>query len=105
MPTTTRPRSRDGGLYLKSTDRGRGTAGAILGLWLTWVCGAVVLVQTSLAAQPGPGGNTQPPPPALTVAVSAEASGQPSTLVFFNRPIVTLNATVLGRQPHERAEG
>jgi small-conductance mechanosensitive channel len=48
-------------------------------------------------------GSPQPGPVASTVDV--ERSSQPATLVFFNRPIVTLRARVLGREPAERAAG
>src|SRR5262245_14646888 len=53
--------------------------------------GATMLAQ---GAQPGAG----------AAAVGAERSSEPVLLTFANRPIVTLRASVLGRQPAERAE-
>jgi small-conductance mechanosensitive channel len=37
--------------------------------------------------------------------MSVERAGEPATLTFFNRPIVTFRARVLGRLPAERAAG
>ena len=89
------------------TDRfSRRAARPQLAVWLIVGCGTLVFAQTPPAApQPPVIGQGQPAPRLpLTVAVTAEASAQPDTLVYFNRPIVTLKATVLGRQPHERTE-
>ena len=78
---------------------------ALLGVWLIAGCGAVVFAQpTPAASQPPSAGNIQAG--ALTsspAAVTVEPSAQAATLVFFNRPIVTLKATVLGRRPSDRA--
>jgi small-conductance mechanosensitive channel len=51
------------------------------------------------ASQPPAVGNLQAAPPS---AVTVEPSTQAAALVFFNRPIVTLKATVLGRRPSDR---
>jgi small-conductance mechanosensitive channel len=80
-----------------------GCAGLVLGFALCLAC----LQSGSLLAQ------AQPPPAAqapaaidsLTAALSAEPSGEPFTLTFFNRPIVVLRARVVGRLPIERAAG
>jgi hypothetical protein len=56
------------------------------------------------AGQPPPAPSSPQPGP-LASAIDAERSGQPAALVFFNRPIVTLRARVLGREPTERAAG
>ena len=45
----------------------------------------------------------QPPSAVVTAVISAERSGEPFTLTYFNRPIVVLRASVLGRPPAERA--
>jgi small-conductance mechanosensitive channel len=42
-------------------------------------------------------------PASIPALVSADASQPPATVRFFNRPIVDLRATVLGRSPAERA--
>src|SRR5262245_58296750 len=64
------------------------------------VCLAVLWWQP-LAAQ-----DQAPPPPqqpaALVENASAEPSGQVATLSFANRPIVTLRARLLGRDPIDR---
>jgi small-conductance mechanosensitive channel len=69
------------------------------GIVLAWVVGTGTVI-----AQP----QTTPVPPALQAAaraalVSAERSGEPFTLIYFNRPIVVFRARVLGRPPSERA--
>ena len=38
----------------------------------------------------------QPPPSMVAAVLSAEPSGEPFTLTYFNRPIVVLRARVLG---------
>jgi small-conductance mechanosensitive channel len=48
---------------------------------------------------------TPPPIGSLEAVVRADASQSPATVTFFNRPIVDLRATVLGRSPAERARG
>jgi small-conductance mechanosensitive channel len=54
-----------------------------------------------LAAQaPSPPLSEQPP--AVAEASSAEPSGQMATLTFANRPVVTLRARLLGRDPADR---
>jgi len=65
-----------------------------------------------LALAAGAGAAAQPreaPPPSADASVAApipmEASREPFTLTFANRPIVVLRARVLGRSPGERAEG
>jgi small-conductance mechanosensitive channel len=45
------------------------------------------------------------PPVPDAAAVRAERSGQSFTLVYANRPIVTLRARIFGRGPDERARG
>jgi small-conductance mechanosensitive channel len=45
----------------------------------------------------------QAPPPAPTLALSIEPSGETATLVYYNRPILVLRARVLGRSPAERS--
>jgi len=45
----------------------------------------------------------QPPPSMVAAVLSAERSGEPFTLTYFNRPIVVLRASVLGRPPAQRA--
>ena len=55
-------------------------------------------------AQPSPS-STQAPASLPASAVSVERTGEPATLTFFNRPIVTFRARVLGRLPVERAAG
>src|SRR5262245_66381995 len=42
------------------------------------------------------------PPPTVQATVTAERSEQPATLTLANRPIVTLRAHVLGRDPADR---
>ena len=60
------------------------------------VC-AVVLSSLALKAQePAPA----PQPP--TVAISVEATGESVPVIFFNRPIVVLRASIMGRSPDER---
>src|SRR5262245_16993657 len=122
MPTTTRRPSPGAGSSRRSTDRAAaGTAVFVpaaesearrtrrcsreiartrLAVWCAAGWGMGVLAQTSPAAPqpPGAGQAAAAPRPPLTVAVTAEPSAQPDTLVYFNRPIVTLKATVLGRQ-------
>ena len=44
-------------------------------------------------------------PASAAAVLSAERSGETSTLTYFNRPIVVLRARVLGRPPAERATG
>ena len=93
MPTTTRRPSPDGSSFLRSTEPSHRTrewaARAIVALCVAGGWSTAALAQV-------------PARPPVTVAVTAEPSAQPDTLVYFNRPIVTLRATVLGRQPHER---
>jgi small-conductance mechanosensitive channel len=65
-----------------------------------------VLWATPLLAQAPAADSPQAPPAAsLTSAVSVERTSEPATLTFFNRPIVTFRARVLGRLPAERAAG
>src|SRR5262245_54081847 len=40
-----------------------------------------------------------------SAALGAERSAEPSTLTYFNRPIVVLRARVIGREPTERVLG
>jgi small-conductance mechanosensitive channel len=64
----------------------------------------VVLGRGSVAqAQAVPAGT----PPGGTVAtlLRSEPSTQPATLMFFNRPIATLRARVMGREPADRVNG
>jgi hypothetical protein len=61
-------------------------------------------LSVALAAQ----GTRTPPEPPLpgagpSVAAIAQPSDETATLVFFNRPIVSMRARVLGRRPSERA--
>ena len=74
---------------------------------------AAFLLVTALAAgtvgaqpqsAPAPQAPASPLPSVFQAAVlSAERSGEPFTLTYFNRPIVVLRAAVLGRPPAERA--
>jgi small-conductance mechanosensitive channel len=76
---------------------------ALLGVWLMAGCGAVVFAQPAPAAPQPPSAGSQPPAlPASPAAVTVEPAAQAATLVFFNRPIVALKATVLGRRPADR---
>src|SRR5262245_10219846 len=104
MPTTTRRRSPGAGSSLKSIDRVAPDGirlrahlnAALVGVWLIAGCGAVVFAQPPPASsQPPPAGSTQAPalPPSPT-AVTVEPAAEAATLVFFNRPIVTLKTTV-----------
>ena len=68
------------------------TAGALL---------ACVLFANAAGAQ-APAAQ-QPPPSMVAAVLSAERSGEPFTLTYFNRPIVVLRASVLGRPPAQRA--
>ena len=67
--------------------------------------GVALVCSVRLAAQPQPTAATQPSTPTvpITTAVRAEPSGETAVLTFFNRPIVSLRARVLGRSPQERA--
>jgi small-conductance mechanosensitive channel len=73
--------------------------------WLASALFAALIGAVPLAAQ-------QPPTPAapspgsepIRAAAVAEPSDQPATFSFFNRPIVSLRARVLGRAPLERAQ-
>jgi small-conductance mechanosensitive channel len=65
-----------------------------LGVVLLWFCGPLA------AQEPLPPVSEQPP--AVVEASSAEPSGQVATLTFANRPIVTLRARLLGRDPADR---
>src|SRR5262245_31510096 len=90
------------GLLLKCTDRSRrlldcprrrrtGAGGALaLAVALCWAIDA--------AAQPVPA-----PQAAQAIGATAEPSDETVTLVYYNRPIVSLRARVLGRRPGERA--
>src|SRR5262245_20755125 len=112
MPTTTRRPSPGAGSSLKSTDRVAADEicvrarlnAALLGVWLIAGFGAVASAQPAPASpQPPSAGTTQVPAlPSAPAAVTVEPSAQAATLVFFNRPIVTLKATVLGRRPSDR---
>jgi len=44
----------------------------------------------------------QPPPPAPTLQAAVEPSGEAFNLTYFNRLIVVLRATVMGRRPADR---
>jgi len=57
----------------------------------------------SLAAQTPPTPRAQRPP--ALAAIQSEPSTQSTIFAFFNRPIATLRARVLGREPVERADG
>jgi len=46
-----------------------------------------------------------PPPLSLTATVSSDRDAEPATLTFFNRPIVSLRARILGRRPADRVAG
>jgi len=86
------------GSFRRSTDGGAARrlrrAGALcLVVW--W--GASLAGQTPPAAR-------LPQAPTLA-AIHSEPSAQPTTFAFFNRPIVSLRARVLGREPVERADG
>ncbi|HMF93071.1 MAG TPA: mechanosensitive ion channel family protein [Vicinamibacterales bacterium] len=45
------------------------------------------------------------PPRSLTATISSDRDAEPVTLTFFNRPIVTLRARILGRRPADRVAG
>ena len=84
---------------LASTVMTRSPAPAAAGIVLVLLVGAGTVV-----AQP----QTTPVPQGLQAAaraalLTAERSGESSTLTYFNRPIVVLRARVLGRPPSERA--
>jgi small-conductance mechanosensitive channel len=81
---------------VKRAGCGRG-AGALLAACLPVAVVASLASVTATAQVPPRDG-----PPA---SVSAEPSDHPFTVVFVNRPIATLRARVLGREPLERAEG
>ena len=51
---------------------------------------------TATAQEPAPA----PQPPA--VAISIEATGESARVIFFNRRIVVLRASIMGRSPDER---
>ena len=72
--------------------------------WLAaTVLAAAVSVPITLAAQePRPSAEPPPPGSALINAI-AQPSDETATLVYFNRPIVTMRARILGRRPSERA--
>src|SRR6185295_9467607 len=96
MPTMMRRRSPGAGSSRRFTEtigRVRHSIGMRATLAVSLALGWTVIL-----------GAQAPPRLPLTVAVTAEPSAQPDTLVYFNRPIVTLKATVLGRQPQERTE-
>jgi hypothetical protein len=57
----------------------------------------------SLAAQTPP--TARAPRPPVLASIQSEPSAQSTIFAFFNRPIVTLRARVLGREPVERADG
>jgi small-conductance mechanosensitive channel len=71
----------------------------LLLLGLLTIGGDVAAGQVPVAAP------VSPQPGLVASTVDVERSSQPATLVFFNRPIVTLRARVLGREPAERAAG
>lgn len=85
--------SRGDGSFRKCTDHLAWVAAQCLALGL--VCG-----QPAYAQEPA-----SPTPPSSQGTVNAEPGAQAAALEFFNRPIVTLRARVLGRQPAERAAG
>jgi len=60
-------------------------------------CGRAAVAQTSPAVVPSTGG--------VGTILRSEPSTQPATLVFFNRPIVTLRARITGREPADRVAG
>ena len=63
---------------------------------------AVSVSVTPVAQEPRPAADS-PPGPLSAIAASAQPSDETATLVFFNRPIVSMRASVLGRRPSERA--
>ena len=71
--------------------------------WLLTL-GFVLCVSGALGAQSQRPPSIQVTPRgALLAAVNAEPSGESFTFTFFNRPIVTFRAKILGRRPVERA--
>ena len=64
---------------------------------------AVSVSVTPVAQEPGRSADSPPPGPLTAIAASAQPSDETATLVFFNRPIVSMRARVLGRRPEERA--
>src|SRR5262252_6882887 len=47
----------------------------------------------------------QSPPLLMAGTISSDRDAEPVTLTFFNRPIVTLRARILGRRPADRVAG
>jgi small-conductance mechanosensitive channel len=66
---------------------------------ILFVCLVVLWWQPLAAQEPAP---SPQQPPAVVETASAEPSGQVATLSFANRPIVTLRARLLGRDPADR---
>jgi hypothetical protein len=64
---------------------------------------ALVLGSARSSAAQGP--TPQPVTPPQAVTISVEASGESATFTYFNRPIVTLRARIMGRSPAGRAAG
>jgi small-conductance mechanosensitive channel len=81
--------------------RWRGAGSCRRGTELLATVAVAALLAAALSAQSPTAARTA----ALTAAIGAEPSGESATLVFYNRPIVTFRARVLGRGPAERAEG
>ena len=73
---------------------------ALLGLLLSG--NGAIRAQSQQPPQPAA---QLPAPGSIAAVFGAEPSGETYTLTFFNRPIVTLRARVLGRRPVDRAVG
>jgi len=75
--------------------RARGFASIILITLLG--CGSLAVAQTRQSSSASGG--------SVPTVLRSEPSTQPATLVFFNRPIVTLRARITGREPADRVAG
>ncbi len=67
-------------------------------LCLSLLCGGVARAQSPTAPAP-------PQAPPVAALLNATPTSETFTLTYFNRPIVVLKASVLGRSPMERAVG
>jgi hypothetical protein len=107
----TKPPSLGGGSCPKCTERRRrspkGTNTLIHGLLTSVAACLAAIIVTLLGVAPL---SAQPPTPTADAPTSSIASvratiaAEPATFSFFNRPIVSLHARVLGRTPLERAQ-
>ena len=63
---------------------------------------AAVACLTALASLAVKAQEPAPVPQPSTVAISIEPSGRSLTVVYFNRPVVVLRASIMGRGPEDR---